>query len=153
MELANLVWYNRIPSVYEQLMSVGDNSMSSLHTGTIDKNYFHYTSLRCQTNKYTRSETGCPKKLENSNFPLLKVCAIDWCAKNLTQLWIWPFYDNFSQFFTSYINIFYKTKVQTVILRCLTSLNLNWIKSYYMNHKHCVFQFWKKKTWKFKFQK
>ena len=54
MELANLVWYNRIPSVYEQLMSVGDNSMSSLQTGTIDKNYFHSTSLRSQTNKYTR---------------------------------------------------------------------------------------------------
>ena len=40
MDFANLVWYNRIPSVYEQLMSVGDNSMSSLHTGTIDKNTF-----------------------------------------------------------------------------------------------------------------
>ena len=52
----------------------------------------------------------------------------------------------FQSFFTSYIDIFYKTKVQTVILRCLTSLNLNWIKSYYMNHKNCVFQFWKKKT-------
>ena len=42
--------------------------------------------------------------------------------------------------------IFHKTEIQTVILRCLTSLNLNWIKSYYMNHKNCVFQFWKKKT-------
>ena len=72
--------------------------------------------------------------------------AIDWCVKNLTQLWIWQFYNHFSHFFTSYINIFYKTKVQTVILRCLTSMNLNWIKSYYMNHKKCVFQFWKKKT-------
>ena len=56
-------------------------------------------------------------------------------------------------FFTSYIYIFYKTKVQTVILSCLTSLNLNWVKTYYINHKKCVFQFWKKKPWKFKFQK
>ena len=47
MDFANLVWYNRIPSVYEQLMSVGDNSMSSLHKGTIDKNYFQSTSTRC----------------------------------------------------------------------------------------------------------
>ena len=28
------------------------------------------------------------------------------------------------------IHIFYKTEVQTVILRCLTCLNLNWFKNY-----------------------
>ena len=33
-------------------------------------------------------------------------------------------------FFVNYMNIFHKTEVQTVILRCLVSLNLNWIKSY-----------------------
>ena len=81
---------------------------------------------------------------------------IDWCAKNLTQLWIWPFYDHFSHFFASYINIFYKNKVQTIILRCLTSLNLNWIKSYSLIatlFDNCVFQFRKRKKWKFKFSK
>ena len=35
----------------------------------------------------------------------------------------------------NYINIFHKTEVPTVILRCLMSLNLNWIKSYDINHK------------------
>ena len=35
-----------------------------------------------------------------------------------------------SHFFAIYINIFHKTEIQTVILRCLVSLNLNWIKSY-----------------------
>ena len=33
-------------------------------------------------------------------------------------------------FSASYIEIFHKTEVQTVILRCLVCLNLNWIKSY-----------------------
>ena len=35
----------------------------------------------------------------------------------------------------NYINIFHKTEVLTVILRCLMSLNLNWIKSYDINYK------------------
>ena len=35
-----------------------------------------------------------------------------------------------SHFFASYIKIFYKTEVQTVILRCLTCLYLNWFKRY-----------------------
>ena len=34
----------------------------------------------------------------------------------------WPFYAN-------YMNIFHKTEIQTVILRCIVGLNLNWIKS------------------------
>ena len=37
-------------------------------------------------------------------------------------------------FFTSYIYIFHKTEVQTVILKCWTSLNLIWIKSYDIKH-------------------
>ena len=39
-------------------------------------------------------------------------------------------YDHFWPFFGNYINIFHKTEIQTVILRCLVSQNLNWIKSY-----------------------
>ena len=35
----------------------------------------------------------------------------------------------------NYINIFHKTEVPMVILRCLMSLNLNWIKSYDINYK------------------
>ena len=44
----------------------------------------------------------------------------------------WPFFDCFWSFFANFMNIFHKTEVQTVILRCLVSLNLNWIKSYYI---------------------
>ena len=44
----------------------------------------------------------------------------------------WPFYNPFWPFFTNYIKIFQNTEIQTVILRCLLGLNLNWIKSYDM---------------------
>ena len=36
----------------------------------------------------------------------------------------------FGHFFGNYINIFQKIEIQTIILRCLVSQNLNWIKSY-----------------------
>ena len=36
----------------------------------------------------------------------------------------------FGHFFANCFYDFHKTEVQTVIFRCLTSLNLNWIKSY-----------------------
>merc|ERR1712008_127863 len=43
----------------------------------------------------------------------------------------WPFYNRFwPLFFANYMNIFHKTEIQTVILRCSTSLKLNWYKSY-----------------------
>ena len=42
----------------------------------------------------------------------------------------WPFYNRFWPFFANYMNIFHKTEIQTVILRCSTSLKLNWYKSY-----------------------
>ena len=38
-------------------------------------------------------------------------------------------------FFTNCMFIFHKTEVQTVILRCLMSLNLNWFKSYDTKYK------------------
>ena len=33
-------------------------------------------------------------------------------------------------FFANYMFIFHKTEIQTVLLKCLRSLNLNWYKSY-----------------------
>jgi hypothetical protein len=42
----------------------------------------------------------------------------------------WPFYDHIWPFYGNYMIIFDKIEIQTVILRCLTSLNLNWYKSY-----------------------
>ena len=40
-------------------------------------------------------------------------------------------------FFAKYMFIFHKTEIQTVILRCLTSLNHNWYKSYDKKRKKC----------------
>ena len=39
-------------------------------------------------------------------------------------------FDHLWSFFGNYIDIFHKTEIQRVILRCLACLNLNWIKSY-----------------------
>ena len=39
-------------------------------------------------------------------------------------------------FFANFISIFHKTEVQTVILRCLTNLNLNWYNSYDTKRKN-----------------
>ena len=44
-------------------------------------------------------------------------------------------------FFANYMIIFHKTEVQTVILRCLTGLKLNWLKSYDTKCKHFHFHF------------
>ena len=42
----------------------------------------------------------------------------------------WLFYDHFWPFFSNSMFIFHKNEVQTVILRCLTSLSLKWYKIY-----------------------
>ena len=44
-------------------------------------------------------------------------------------------------FFINFIKIFHKTEVPTIILRCITYLNLDWIKSYDMKHKFFCFCF------------
>ena len=51
-----------------------------------------------------------------------------------TKLGIGHFTSISSQFFAKYINRFHKTEVLTVILKGLTCQNLNWIKSYSINH-------------------
>ena len=42
----------------------------------------------------------------------------------------WPLYDHVWPFVAKDMVIFHKTEIQTVILRCLTSLNLNWFQRY-----------------------
>ena len=42
----------------------------------------------------------------------------------------WPFYDHVLPFSPKNMVIFNKTEIQTVILSCLTSLNLNWFQRY-----------------------
>ena len=52
--------------------------------------------------------------------------------KNLKNAWLIHFLTVCGHFFANFMNIFKKTEVQMVILRCLVSLYLNWIKSYYI---------------------
>ena len=66
-----------------------------------------------------------PKKLGRmTSFGQIKS---DWKRMSLFK---WPCYHNFWPFFAICMFIFHRTEVQTVILRCLTDLNLNWFKSY-----------------------
>ena len=63
-----------------------------------------------------------------------------------------PFYNHIWPFFANHMGIFHKTEIQTVILRCLMSLNLNWYKSYgtkCKNSKNPNLCFWTKlqKNW------
>ena len=55
-------------------------------------------------------------------------CSLRPCASSANSQKIatdkWPFYNHIWQFFANYMCIFHKTEIQTVILRCLTSLNL-----------------------------
>ena len=53
----------------------------------------------------------------------------------------WPCNDHTWPFFANYMCIFHKTEIQMVILRCLTSLNLNWYKSYDTKCKFFHFRF------------
>ena len=55
-----------------------------------------------------------------------------------------PFYEQIWSFFANYMFIFHKTDVQTDILRCCTSPNLNWTKSYDTKRKNA-----KKHKWVF----
>ena len=62
------------------------------------------------------------------------VHSIDYCTKKETALTVGHFTTISGLFSANYINIFHKNGVQTNILRCLTYLNLNWIKSYNIKH-------------------
>ena len=57
-----------------------------------------------------------------------------WSEMNETTLGVGHFKTVSGHFFASYINIFHKTEVLTVILVCPIYINHNWIKSYDINH-------------------
>ena len=75
------------------------------------------------------------KKLWHKTQLFLSPLILNFERKNLENLIMthkWPFFDCFNHLLANFINIFHKTEVQKVILRCLVSLNYNWIKSYYI---------------------
>ena len=67
----------------------------------------------------------CGLRLRASTANSQKLATDKWPCNNHT----WPFFAN-------YMLIFHKTEIQTVILRCLTNLNINWFKSYYTKRQN-----------------
>ena len=65
---------------------------------------------------------------------------IDYCTKKETTLTVGHFTTISDHFSANYINIFHKTGVQRNILRCLTCLSLNWVKSYNIKHNFIHFE-------------
>ena len=73
------------------------------------------------------------------------------CIKKQTNLWVGHFTTLSGHFLANYINIFHKIELQTIILMCLTCLNLIWIKSHDIKHIFfisCFLQFCKEKILK-----
>ena len=79
----------------------------------LDSNWFNSYGLRCNL------------KLRASSVNSQKIATDKW-----------KIYDHIWPFFANYMFIFHKIEIQTVILRCLTSLNLNWYKSYDTKRKN-----------------
>ena len=71
-----------------------------------------------------------------TKFSLFCFSTKDWSPKFATGLDV-RFTTISSQIFANCMNIFHKTEVQTVILRCWMGLYLNWFKNYYTNAKKC----------------
>ena len=108
--------------------------------------YDCFWSFYCQLHKYLSQNWGF-----EGHFGTHKVskCKLDQKLRHKSQMFLTTEFFNFGRkkpenlssknghFFTisdhcfaNYLNIFHKTEIQTVILRCLVCLNLNWVKSY-----------------------
>ena len=104
-----------------------------------------------------------PKKHSEINWPLAEHLNSTWtwgtkvCSDiKETTFWVGHFTTISGYSIAKYINILHKTEVLKVILRCLMSLNLNWIKSYGIKNNffwQLCFSTFEEKNWKFKFRK
>ena len=75
------------------------------------------------------------KFIRKRNLCLTKYICKVWSEIKETTFRIGHFMTISGHSIANYINIFHKTEVPTVILRCLMSQNLNWIISYDINYK------------------
>ena len=85
-----------------------------------------------------------PQKMTKSSPSIWQLLHRGWCIKFATHKWPLQltkvhFMTIFSRFFANYSDIFHKIEVQTVILKCWTGLNLNWLKRYDTSHKYFHF--------------
>ena len=113
----------------------------------LERSPYHAIMVAVVVHKMYNTHASRLKSIENLNFRLgfqikdeLKMnhCVVfvhrGWSPKFATRLNI-RFTTTSGHFFANYMSIFHKTEVQTVILRCWTSLYLNWFKSYERNAK------------------
>ena len=104
------------------------------HCTTISGHFFAICMFICHK---TEVQTVILRFLTGLNLDWFKSyslrCSLRPCASSANSQKIatdkWSFYNHIWSFFANYMCIFHKTEIQTVILRCLTSLNLNWYKS------------------------
>ena len=110
-------------------------------------NFNHFWPFFCQLHKYVSQNLGADIHFEGLNISKFQLDQNLWhqsqivlTSTNVFQFWKKKI-ENLSykngyfitisgHFFGNYINIFHKTEIQTVILRCLVCKNLYWIKSY-----------------------
>ena len=79
----------------------------------LNLDWFKSYGLRCSLRLHASSANSKKRQLINSHFKTI-----------------------YGHFFANYMFIFHKTEIQTVILRCLTIINLNCYKSYDTKHKN-----------------
>ena len=70
------------------------------------------------------------------------------CVKKQKNRWVGHFTTLSGHFLANHINIFHKIELPTIILMCLTCLNLVWIKSYDIFFISCFLPFCKEKILK-----
>ena len=101
-----------------------------------------FLAIFCQVSRYISQNLGADSHFERLNVSKFQLDQNLW-HKSLCQVYFsileetnwkskfqkWPFYNHFWSFFGNYINIFCKTEIQMVILRCLVCKNYDLIKS------------------------
>ena len=117
-ELNRMIWQDLFAWYDKNLPKVAFLSNGHTLLGKNNKNCYWYTLFLQLNWKKCRIKVKSVRKLKRQFFELVILRPF------LVILFI-----------ANYINIFHKTEVLTVILRCLMSLNLNWIKSYDINYK------------------
>ena len=105
----------------------------------------------CIFRRYLTQKLKRVSKMNSISSPSLDFSRIVLCIKKQTNLWVGHFTTFSGHFLANYINIFHKIELQTIILMCLTCLNLIWIKSYdikYIFFISCFLQCCKEKILK-----
>ena len=127
-----------LKGIYSLMQYKGHNSMRWPF-------YNHFWPFFCQLHEYLLQNLGADSHFEGLNVSksqwdqnlwhktqfFWQVCSSILEEKNWKfKIQKWPFSPISGHFFGTYVSIFHKTEIQTVILRCLVCKNSSWIKRY-----------------------